>query len=78
MVFRREGVPMGLEMMSEFERFVTDADAVARRLRRWKNERVSGYAAKNRISGFLFGGAAACAFSVLDRLKMEFYTLHIS
>lgn len=29
MVFRREGVPMGLPMMSEFERFVTDASAVA-------------------------------------------------
>ena len=28
MAFRREGVPMGLPMMSEFERFVTDADAV--------------------------------------------------
>lgn len=28
MVFRREGVPMGLDMMSEFERFVTDAQAV--------------------------------------------------
>jgi len=28
MAFRREGVPMGLDMMSEFERFVTDADAV--------------------------------------------------
>ena len=29
MLFRRSGVPMGLEMMSEFERFVTDGDAVA-------------------------------------------------
>lgn len=29
MAFRREGVPMGLPMMSEFERFVTDAEAVA-------------------------------------------------
>lgn len=29
MVFRRDGVPMGLPMMSEFERFVTDGDAVA-------------------------------------------------
>ncbi|MBE5800564.1 MAG: copper homeostasis protein CutC [Clostridiales bacterium] len=29
MVFRREGVPMGLPMMSEFERFVTDAGEVA-------------------------------------------------
>lgn len=29
MIFRREGVPMGLPMMSEFERFVTDGDAVA-------------------------------------------------
>ena len=29
MHFRREGVPMGLEMMSEFERFITDGDAVA-------------------------------------------------
>jgi len=28
MVFRREGVPMGLPMMSEFERFVTDAGQV--------------------------------------------------
>ena len=28
MVFRCEGVPMGLPMMSEFERFVTDGDAV--------------------------------------------------
>jgi len=28
MVFRREGVPMGLPMMSEFERFVTDGDQV--------------------------------------------------
>ena len=28
MAFRREGVPMGLPMMSEFERFVTDAHAV--------------------------------------------------
>ena len=29
MAFRRAGVPMGLPMMSEFERFVTDAEAVA-------------------------------------------------
>lgn len=29
MIFRREGVPMGLPMMSEFERFITDGDAVA-------------------------------------------------
>ncbi|MBR5301750.1 MAG: copper homeostasis protein CutC [Clostridia bacterium] len=29
MAYRREGVPMGLPMMSEFERFITDADAVA-------------------------------------------------
>lgn len=29
MVFRRDGVPMGLPMMSEFERFVTDAGVVA-------------------------------------------------
>ena len=29
MIFRRAGVPMGLPMMSEFERFVTDAEAVA-------------------------------------------------
>ena len=29
MIFRREGVPMGLPMMSEFERFVTDVHAVA-------------------------------------------------
>lgn len=29
MVFRREGVPMGLPMMSEFERFMTDGAAVA-------------------------------------------------
>lgn len=29
MVFRRDGVPMGLPMMSEFERFVTDSNAVA-------------------------------------------------
>lgn len=29
MVFRREGVPMGLPMMSEFERFVTDGAQVA-------------------------------------------------
>lgn len=29
MAFRRAGVPMGLPMMSEFERFVTDAQAVA-------------------------------------------------
>jgi len=29
MAFRREGVPMGLPMMGEFERFVTDSDAVA-------------------------------------------------
>ena len=29
MAFRREGVPMGLPMMSEFERFVTDAQVVA-------------------------------------------------
>lgn len=29
MVFRREGVPMGLAMISEFERFVTDAQAVS-------------------------------------------------
>ena len=29
MLFRREGVPMGLPMMSEFERFVTDGEAVA-------------------------------------------------
>ena len=28
MVFRREGVPMGLPMMSEFERFVTSGDQV--------------------------------------------------
>jgi len=28
MAFRREGVPMGLEMMSEFERFVTDEHEV--------------------------------------------------
>lgn len=28
MVFRKEGVPMGLPMMSEFERFVTDEEAV--------------------------------------------------
>ena len=28
MVFRRAGVPMGLPMMSEFERFVTNAQAV--------------------------------------------------
>lgn len=28
MVFRREGVPMGLPMMSEFERFITDGDQV--------------------------------------------------
>ena len=30
MVFRREGVPMGLPMMSEFERFVTDCAAVTK------------------------------------------------
>ena len=29
MAFRRDGVPMGLDMMSEFERFVTDGAAVA-------------------------------------------------
>ncbi len=29
MDFRRDGVPMGLPMMSEFEQFVTDGDAVA-------------------------------------------------
>ena len=29
MIFRRGGVPMGLPMLSEFERFVTDAQAVA-------------------------------------------------
>ena len=29
MGFRREGVPMGLMMMSEFERFMTDASSVA-------------------------------------------------
>lgn len=28
MVFRRDGVPMGLPMMSEFERFVTDSEQV--------------------------------------------------
>ena len=28
MVFRREGVPMGLPMMSEFDRYMTDGDAV--------------------------------------------------
>lgn len=28
MVFRRDGVPMGLPMMSEFQRFVTDGNAV--------------------------------------------------
>ena len=28
MVYRKEGVPMGLPMMSEFERFVTDEEAV--------------------------------------------------
>ena len=28
MAFRREGVPMGLPMMSEFERYVTDEEAV--------------------------------------------------
>ena len=29
MIFRRDGVPMGLPMMSEFERFMTDASTVA-------------------------------------------------
>ena len=29
MILRRDGVPMGLPMMSEFERFITDGDAVA-------------------------------------------------
>ena len=28
MAFRRDGVPMGLPMMGEFERFITDGDAV--------------------------------------------------
>jgi len=28
MLFRREGVPMGLPMMSEFERFITDGDQI--------------------------------------------------